>query len=397
MNKHIVNILMMLLSWTMVAGASADPPVDALGQKHTDVAEDNTRIMGNRHSRRQLFERETFGGNGRTCLTCHGRKSGTVAPEEAQNRFSANPADPLFVHDGSDDGHGHGVERILEHATILVEIPLPPNVRLADDPTARSVTLRRGIPTTLNTPALDPILMLDGRDPDLETQALDAIHAHFQNTEEPTEEDLRNLAEFQRTSRFFSSPILRKFAHGGPPPELPQGYTDSEKRGRLFFEDRPLASPDQKAGACAVCHSGPMLNQTNQFFPVPVPPGSRFQSVAVSELNAMGNPVRDFIFTNPDGSETLVRSPDPGRALITGDAQSPFFDSVNAFKIPSLWGVRRTAPYFHDNSAKTLEAVAAHYANFFALISTPPGGGDPALVLTEQDQADIVAYMKLLD
>jgi cytochrome c peroxidase len=79
------------------------------------------------------------------------------------------------------------------------------------------------------------------------------------------------------------------------------------------------------------------------------------------------------------------------------NAQSPFFDSVNAFKILSLWGVLRTAPYFHDNSAKTLEAVAAHYAKFFALISTPPGGGDPALVLTEQDQADIVAYMKLLD
>ena len=194
MNKHIVNILMMLLSWTMVAGASADPPADAPSQKYTDAAEDDTSIIGNRHSRKQLFERETFGGNGRTCLTCHGRKTGTVAPEEAQNRFSANPADPLFVHDGSDDGHGHGVERILEHATILVEIPLPQNVRLADDPTARSVTLRRGIPTTLNTPAFDPILMLDGRDPDLESQALGAIHAHFQNTEEPTEEDLRNLA-----------------------------------------------------------------------------------------------------------------------------------------------------------------------------------------------------------
>lgn len=140
-----------------------------------------------------------------------------------------------------------------------------------------------------------------------------------------------------------------------------------------------------------------MLNRTNQFFPAPLPPGTRFQSIAVSELNVMGNPVRDFIFTNPDGSETHVNSPDPGRALITGDAQSPFFDSVNAFKIPSLWGVRHTAPYFHDNSAKTLEAVAAHYATFFALISTPSGGGPPALVLTEQDQADIVAYMKLLE
>src|SRR5262245_38173057 len=29
---------------------------------------------------RALFERETFGGNGRTCLTCHGRDTGTVSP-----------------------------------------------------------------------------------------------------------------------------------------------------------------------------------------------------------------------------------------------------------------------------------------------------------------------------
>jgi cytochrome c peroxidase len=79
-------------------------------------------------------------------------------------------------------------------------------------------------------------------------------------------------------------------------------------------------------------------------------------------------------------------SPDPGRALITGNAQD--FESVNAFKIPSLWGVARTAPYFHDNSAKTLEDVARHYALFFSKISP--------IALTEQDQQDMVAYMKLL-
>ena len=115
------------------------------------------------------------------------------------------------------------------------------------------------------------------------------------------------------------------------------------------------------------------------------------------EGSLVGPSIRPVAFTNPDGSETVVRSPDPGRALVTGDARSPLFDSVNAFKIPSLWGVRRTAPYFHDNSAKTLEAVAAHYARFFAVISTPRGEGPPALVLTEQDLADIVAYLRLLD
>ena len=114
MNKHIVNILMAALSWTMFAGASTDPPVHAQDQQHTAATEDNdAKTVGNRHGRRRLFERETFGGNGRTCVTCHGRETGTVYPEEAQNRFYTNPADSLFVHDGSDDGLGHGAERIL--------------------------------------------------------------------------------------------------------------------------------------------------------------------------------------------------------------------------------------------------------------------------------------------
>lgn len=117
----------------------------------------------------------------------------------------------------------------------------------------------------------------------------------------------------------------------------------------------------------------------------------------VSELNAANNPVREFIFRNKDGSTSRIKSPDPGRALISGDAQSPLFDSVNAFKIPSLWGVRRTAPYFHDNSARTLKDVMAHYAKFFAIVTTPAGGGPPQIVLTPQDQADIISYLKLLE
>jgi cytochrome c peroxidase len=351
-----------------------------------------------------LFERETFGGNGRTCLTCHGRETGTVSPEEAQRRFTADPHDPLFLHDGSDDGLGNGVTRMLAEATILVKIPLPANVRLADDPDARSVTVRRGIPTTLNTPALDPILMYDGRHPDLEAQALGAIRAHFQNTEKPSDEDLRAIAKFQQTSRFFSSPTLRRFARGGPDPELPQGRTPAEKRGRLFFEDVAFGGGNSKPGICAFCHSGPMLNETNEF--IPAPPfrrGGRFQSVLVSEFNAAGNPVHDFVFTNPDGATTVVSSPDPGLALATGNANDPDVtgnpndpETINAFKIPTLWGVARTAPYFHDNSAKTLEEVVEHYALFFEIVTDPAVDSDPVLKLTEQDQADIVAYLELL-
>ena len=347
-------------------------------------------------SGKRLFKRETFVGNGRTCTTCHSPETGTVSPEDAQQRFAENSQDPLFLHDGSDDGHGNGVTRMLKDATILVEVPLAENVSLADDPSARSVVLRRGIPSTLNTPALDPVLMLDGREPDLETQALNAIRVHAQSDQPPTEKDLRRIADFEQTDAFFSSKALRKFARTGRVPELPLGITESEQRGRRFFEDVPF-DPATKAGSCAACHSGPMLNQTNQFLPLPLPPGSRFQNVLVSEFNAAGNPVREFIFKNPDGTTTKISSPDPGRALVTGDPRVFPFDSLNAFKIPSLWGVSRTAPYFHDNSAKSLEELVAHYKQFFIVVSTPPGGGDPTIVLTDQDMADIVAYLKLLE
>lgn len=374
---------------------------------------------------KRLFERETFGGNGRTCQTCHSQETGTVSPEDAKDRFSKNRRDPLFVHDGSDDDDGDGVgdgrhvTRMLADATVLMRIPLHSNVTLKNDPTARVVTLARGIPTTLNTPALDDVLMLDGRQPTLEDQALGAITDHAQGTRPVQRRELEQIAKFQKLSpRFFTSFALEIFSLGGPPPRLPLGRTESEKRGRRFFEDVPpdfsVTPPNFKVGACAACHSGPLMNETNQFLPLPaVPPGSRFQTVLVSELNAARNPAkaRTFVFRNQvndilDGNQDgiiEITSTDPGRALITGQADdiaNGTFDQGNAFKISPLRGIRKTGPYFHDNSAKTLEDVAEHYRQFFLIVSDPPDDvpdQGPVIVLTDQDKRDIVAFMKLLN
>ena len=349
-----------------------------------------------RRDGQQLFERETFGGNGRTCLTCHSRATGTVSPQDAQKRFQADPQDPLFLHDGSDDGNGNGVTRMLADATILMTIPLPPNVRLADS-SDRFVVVRRGIPTTLNTPALDPVLMLDGRQRTLEQQADGAIHDHAQAVTFPTLNDLELIKRFQLTEAFFSLSALRNAAVGGPRPGLPRGNTASEQRGRRFFEDVPPDPTDGfKPGLCSHCHSGILMNQTNEFAPlffgVPVRTGTRFSNVLVSFFNQANNPVREFIFDEGTAIEAHVFSPDPGRALITGMVDGPTtFENVDAFKISQLRGIRRTAPYFHDNSAKTLEDVAAHYTRFFNFVT----GG--FIALTPQDEADIVAFMKLLD
>lgn len=342
---------------------------------------------------KKLFDSETFGGNGRTCRTCHSKTTGTVSPGDAQLLFKTHPNDPLFVGDGSDDGQGNGTSRIQTHATILLHISLASNIRLMADPTATHVTVARGIPTTLNTPATDPVLMQDGRQPDLQSQALGAITDHAQATIFPTAADLERIKAFELTNEFFSSPEVMMFARNGTPLDLPVGNTESEKRGRAFFED-VVDFVNPKHGLCAGCHAGPMLNGTNLFSQIlfGIPLGTRFQNVLVSELNTIGNPVRTFVFNAGKSNQRVLSSPDPGRALITGvtDVEDTTFSNWNAFKIPQLRGVRETGPYFHDNSANTLEDVMGHYTKFFAIVS----GGN--LILTLQDQADIVAFMKLL-
>jgi cytochrome c peroxidase len=346
---------------------------------------------------RRLFDVETFGGNGRTCRTCHTKQTGTLSPEQIQTRLAETPDDALFVHDGLDDGLT-GTSRITGHATIRIEIPLPPGVILADDPGRRSVILNRGIPTTMNTPALDPVLMYDTREPNLRRQAFNAVHGHAQNTREPTDLELELIEEFQRTDpRFFSSDALRAFANGGPPPQLPAGTTESERRGRAMFDSVPFDGQSTR-GLCNTCHSGPMLNRFAPGNPFGGPPGGRRAGIGIEERNVMGNPVLTFIVTNEDGSVVVVKTTDPGAMLNDPPPSAPpgvptpprpFFGSL--FKIPTLWGVKATAPYFHDNSAKTLEEVAEHYAFFF--LTSPSTRG---FVFTPQDQADMVAFLKLL-
>jgi cytochrome c peroxidase len=337
---------------------------------------------------RRLFDEETFGGNGRTCLTCHSQKNGTFSPADARRRLAENPDDPLFRHDGLDDGV-QGLSRITEHATVRIEIPLPPRVRLLDDPTATSVTVLRGTPTTRNVPGLQPVFMYDGRDTTLEEQALGAIESHAQNTVQPTSLQLELIAEFQRSSpRFFSSLPLFLFARGGPAPQLPRGVTDLEKHGRAMFDDVPLAVGSTR-GICAICHSGPMLDVSNEFNPTGAPVGARFFGVGVNERNTLNLPTHTFLI---DGTDVVV-SPDIGMILteplppeIPPFLPLSFF--ADLFKTPTLWGVRHTAPYFHDNSAKGLEEVAEQYEFFFRTFL--------GLQLTPRDQAAIVAFLKLL-
>jgi cytochrome c peroxidase len=65
------------------------------------------------------------------------------------------------------------------------------------------------------------------------------------------------------------------------------------------------------------------------------------------------------------------------------------------FKTPQLFGVKNTAPYFHDNSAKTLEQVLEQYVFMFTSNLGFPIT-DSNILVTEQDIRDIIAFLRLL-
>jgi cytochrome c peroxidase len=295
----------------MIAGATGAGSNVVLSRA-PDQAELAVELKG-----KKLFEKETFGGNGRTCRTCHSKFTGTLGLADVQQIIDkADPDDAFLIGDALDDD-GVGTTRVQTHATIRMTIPLPPWVTMGDDPGATHVTVFRGIPTTRNTPALDPILLHDGRAPSLQEQAFGAIHDHYQNTVEPTAAELEAIAEFQRTDEhFFSSNQLRRFAAGGPPPELPPGNTP--KRGRTFLVDAPF-NPPSKEGICALCHGGPMLNMVNQahsdFGGGRPRPGVRFFNTGVTLVNAPNNPVRTWIINDGVNPVVTVQSPDLGLLL----------------------------------------------------------------------------------
>lgn len=400
-SQRVASLVLIALA---TVGCSPPALAGTLGQSEPGLELDGKKLRG-----KKLFEKETFGGNGRTCRTCHSKRTGTLTLADVQRiMHRAKPDDPLLIHDAL-DADGVGTTRIQTHATIRMSIALPPWLAMADDPGATHVTVFRGIPSTRNTPALDAVLLHDGRAPTLTEQALGAIHDHYQNSVEPTAAQLDAIAEFQRTdAHFFSSDELEEFAAGGPAPELPAGITAAEQRGRLFFVDAPFAPPS-KNGICALCHSGPMLNRVNQahsdFSGGSPPPGVRFIDTGVTLVNAPNNPLRTWIIDDGINPVVTVFSPDIGLLLNPTPPSPPpfvipraFF--ANLFKIPTLWGVKDTAPYFHDNGAKSLRDAVSHYQRFFNFTEAQDPVGSRSLggfiVLTDDDVDDIVAYLELL-
>jgi cytochrome c peroxidase len=136
------------------------------------------------------------------------------------------------------------------------------------------------------------------------------------------------------------------------------------------INDEPsFGSPSVVNGTCTTCHDTP--NSGNHSVSAPL-------NIGIADASRRTSDMPLYTLRNKATGAT-VQSTDPGRALITGKWQD-----IGRFKGPVLRGLAARAPYFHDGSAKDLQAVVEFYDSRF-------GVG-----FTQQEKDDLVAFLRTL-
>src|SRR4029079_872092 len=171
---------------------------------------------------------------------------------------------------------------------------------------------------------------------------------------------LDDVAAFEKT--LFSSPSVKllaaALANGTTPPPTEPALTLQEQAGKTLF-----------AKHCANCHGGPTqtvplptllpaIHNIRISKPVPLI-GANAPGAPTAPLPYLPSPLqpRLWAFRIPgQAAPEIGACTDPVQPRLTGNIAH-----LNFFEIPTLYGISNTAPYFHDNSAATLEDVVRHY------------------------------------
>lgn len=268
----------------------------------------------------------------------------------------------------------------------------------------------RNAPTVINA-AYPETQFWDGREPSLESQA-------GQPPLNPVEMGLKDygpILRIVRTDPEYVQLFKKAFGKSGDQitvKEVTQAIATFERTliagnspfDRYYFGgDKTAMSPAAirglkvfvEQGRCVSCH---VIEETQALFT-----DNRFHMIGVAaqdmpknldELSAAVEEVKK------KGTDIAVlgnkKTSSLGRYAVTRD-----LTTIGAFKTPTLRNVELTAPYLHDGSADTLEEVVQFYNNGGRLEETDPvpellSGGIRPLDLTDEQQADLVEFMKAL-
>jgi cytochrome c peroxidase len=423
---------------------------------------------------------ESLGTNGRACVTCHEPRSawGVSAASIKERFYMSQGTDPIFrTVDGatcdsddvsSFDAMQKAYSLLLSKGLIRIFLPLPATqlgsnppiprdyevvavndpygcTDLSANPPIVSVYRRPLISANLDflieCPATDPscaplAIMWDGREPSLQSQAIDATLNHAQALSAPSNSQVAQIVAFE--TNIFDAQVYdghagrldEDGANGGPAflsqqdffiginDSLSPGFDSvvftmydawqdlaasrygqdvdaaraSIARGETLFNTKNFtisnvnglnleaADPlGQTAitGTCTTCHDSPNVGNHSEKLALNIGVADAPPPV----LDISGLPVFTVQCTDSSGplQGQVFMVTDLGRALITGKCAD-----VGKVKGPILHGLAARAPYFHNGSAATLEDVVNFYDQRFSI------------GFTGQEKTDLVAFLKAL-
>ncbi len=346
----------------------------------------------------RLFFRETFGGNGRTCGTCH----------PAENNFTLDPEfiatlpddDPLFVAervpalDSSQNGGLVFESPVHMRRFGLIVENLDGFDDLRNGFVLRSVQPTLALAATIEPPRLfnQPLRHLTGWSGDgspgrgsLREFAVGAVRQHFPKTLDRQEGLDFRLPEPGELS------ALEGF-------QLSLGRTEDPDIAALQFRDPGVRRGVETftiEGICNFCH----INGGGTTLVVAAPPGTVFLGTGVEALEqhsldgtGLIRPVDGGFGTRPDG----------GFGELEPLAQGGFGNG--RFNVPSLIEFADTLPAFHSHLtanpgsglANSVEGAIEFY-NTQEFVDSDVGGGILVLNLQPSDIADIGRFLRVLN
>jgi hypothetical protein len=134
-----------------------------------------------------------------------------------------------------------------------------------------------------------------------------------------------------------------------------------------------LGLPSPMPGFCGTCHDSPNVGNHSTSLPIDIGVTAQFP---VGGLDVSALPTYTFQQTSTGQTVTVT---DPGRGLVSGK-----FKDIGKTKGPNLRGLAARAPYFHNGSAKDLDAIVDFYNARFHI------------GFTDREKADLVAFLLAL-
>ena len=353
--------------------------------------------------------------NGRTCFSCHRGVSLSLGMPPPPISDTVELTDPLFTGIEADAQGDPDAMNNLDQLGLFKYRPNRFNPALPQSDPYRQVFFWRKSQPLMNM-VFSRGFLNDGRGRVVFEAARGAVFSHTQETDFRFDDLLLNPIEQNAWEAF----LFEQVTDDALLPLLDPDHPDHDRLARRPFATVDIQTRRQRRGKrvfkrdCMGCHNtpnvfnnisnivahGPNPFRPNQFIAFGPNIGRGF-NIGVSERNK--HDLRHTHF-NGDGTfspitlQLVDEDGDTRQHTVTFDigmaATTGRTGDLGKFKVPQLRNIANIGPYFHDNSAATLEEVIEYFNS--AAYNHSKDGRRFRIHQTQREKRDLLEFLKIL-